>query len=252
MFRADIDGQTLVMDYAANVNMNFVMRDRQTRSLWQQATGEGYEGPLKGRRLAIYPFVISTWSEWRSEHPETLVLAPVPQDVEFVPQGGGPPINLYRLLWDRRQQEFQDQRASRGGPPPGRLRRQDSRLLMYEQVVGLDTGGARRAYPVAVLKNERVVNDQLGNQPIVVLATANGEMVTAYDRVLGGRTLTFEHRRPADQVVDVETGSRWNAFGECVAGRLRGRRLSVLTPMPSLWFSWAQFYPDTDVYTKKR
>jgi hypothetical protein len=249
VFRAEIDGQTLVMDFAANVNMNFVMRDRQTRSLWQQATGEAYEGPLKGRRLPIHPFVVTTWAQWRQEHPRTLVLAPVPHGAAFVPPGGGAPVNLYRLLWDRRQQEYQDQRASRGGPPPNRLRRVDTRLPMYEQVVGFDTGGARRAYPIEALRQERVVNDQLGSQPLVVLY-ADGEMVTAFARTLGTRRLTFE-RRATGEVIDQQTGSRWNVFGECVAGQLRGSRLSVLTPLPSLWFSWAQFYPDTEVYAGK-
>jgi hypothetical protein len=252
VFRADVRGQTLVMDFAANVNMNFVMRDRQTRSLWQQATGEAYEGPLSGQHLEIYPFVVTTWEEWRAEHAKTLVLAPVAGDVAYVPEGGGPPINLYKLLWDRRQQEFQDQRAARGGGRPARpLRREDSRLPMYEQVVGLDAGGARRAYPVAVLKKERVVNDQLGTQPLVLLATPDGAMVTAFARTLRGRTLTFEMRGPAGRVVDVETGSRWNAFGECVEGTLRRNQLTMLTPLPSLWFSWAQFYADTGGYTGK-
>jgi hypothetical protein len=253
VFRADVDGQTLVMDFAANVNMNFVMRDRQTRSLWQQATGEAYEGPLKGRRLEIYPFVVTTWKAWRTQNPKSLVLAPVTGAVAYVPPGGGPPVNLYRQLWDRRQQEYRDQRAMRGGGRPARpLRREDDRLPMYEQVIGLDAGGARRAYPVEILKKERVVNDQLGSQPLVLLSTPDGAMVTAYGRTLKGRTLTFELREPADDVVDVETGSRWNPFGECVSGRLRGSRLSALTPLPSLWFSWAQFYADTDIYQSEK
>jgi hypothetical protein len=251
VFRAEIDGQPLVMDFAANVNMNFVMRDRETRSLWQQATGEAYEGPLTGRRLPIYPFVVTTWGAWRTAHPKTLVLAQAAQAAAYTPPGGGTPVNLYRLLWDRRQQEYQDQRAARGGPPPSRLRRVDDRLPMYEQVVGLDGGRARRAYPIDALRQQRVVNDQLGGVPLVVLY-ADGEMVTAFVRTLGARTLTFERRPATGEVVDAETGSRWNAFGECVDGKLRGSRLTALTPLPSLWFSWAQFYPDTEVYQPAR
>lgn len=53
------------------------MRDSQTCSRWQQATGEAFEGPMKGTRLPIMPFKLTTWGEWRAQHPETLVLVPV-------------------------------------------------------------------------------------------------------------------------------------------------------------------------------
>jgi len=46
------------------VGMNFTFADRETGTRWQQETGEAFEGPLKGSRLEIYPFLITTWKEW--------------------------------------------------------------------------------------------------------------------------------------------------------------------------------------------
>ncbi len=51
-----------------------VMYDRKTGSSWSQVTGEAIFGPLRGHRLAEVRSVVTTWEEWRREHPDTLVL----------------------------------------------------------------------------------------------------------------------------------------------------------------------------------
>ncbi|MBI3047498.1 MAG: DUF3179 domain-containing protein [Acidobacteria bacterium] len=79
MFRAEIDGRTLDFDTGSGLGlrgMNFMMRDRETGSTWQQATGEAFDGPLKGKRLTIAPFELTTWEAWRARHPDTLALVP--------------------------------------------------------------------------------------------------------------------------------------------------------------------------------
>ena len=51
-------------------------------------------------------------------------------------------------------------------------------------------------------------------------------------------------------IADDQTGSRWNIFGRAVSGPLAG---TALEPVPGrigqLWFSWAVYRPDTEVYT---
>lgn len=56
---------------------NKLMYDRQTRSLWEQWTGEPVWGELVGSGidLTILPVVYTTWGEWLAEHPETMVLS---------------------------------------------------------------------------------------------------------------------------------------------------------------------------------
>ena len=56
---------------------NKLMYDRQTDSLWEQFTGRPVMGKLTGSKieLKILPVVLSSWSEWRSRHPETRVLS---------------------------------------------------------------------------------------------------------------------------------------------------------------------------------
>lgn len=59
------------------VDGNLIMYDRETDTLWQQSTGAGMEGELEGQALAELPeeeWAVLSWGEWRSLHPDTLVL----------------------------------------------------------------------------------------------------------------------------------------------------------------------------------
>lgn len=50
------------------------MRDIQTGSLWSHILGECMGGPLKGTQLQSIPSVITTWGDWKKEHPATTIL----------------------------------------------------------------------------------------------------------------------------------------------------------------------------------
>ena len=59
------------------IDGNLVMYDRETDSLFQQASGEGFEGALEGQRLQELEeesWGLVRWGQWKSEHPDTLVL----------------------------------------------------------------------------------------------------------------------------------------------------------------------------------
>ena len=237
MFRAEIDGRALTFFHTNMVGMNFTFVDRETGTRWQQETGEAFDGTLKGRRLEIHPFLITTWKEWRQRHPRTQVMTPVPGLAE-----------MYDLMWAT----IQARRPGRPGPPSDRMPRpEDTRLPAYEPIVGLEAGGARRAYPLDVLGTERFVNDQLGSEPVLVVYRPESDTVTVFSRNLGSRTLTFERRAPSGDLSDVETRSRWNAYGECLDGELRGSQLKALIGVRQFWWSWAAFFPGTDIYAGK-
>jgi len=233
VFRAEIDRRALTFFHTNMVNVNMTFADRETGTRWQQETGEAFEGKYKGRRLEIYPFLITTWQEWRERHPETLVMEPVPGFEE-----------MYSDMW----RAILARTPGRAGPPADRIRREDPRLPAYEPIIGLEAGGAKRAYPRERLKTELVVNDHLGSELVLLIYTPRSDTVTVFSRNLDGRTFSFERRPQSGDLVDVQTGSRWNAYGECVEGELRGRRLKALIGMPQFWWSWAAFYAGTDIY----
>ena len=233
VFSSEVDGKKFTFELAGNRGNNFFMRDLETNSHWQQIGGDCFEGPMKGKRLTMVPFLYTTWGEWRTQHPDTLVLVPEP---------------AYKEAYD-----FMNNRISNwafgSNKKPGRelIREQDNRLPNYEQVIGIEVGNAHKAYPVSELRKESVVNDNVGPAAVLVVYISGIDTTTAFSRVLNGRTLTF---RPGDagKIVDNDTGSTWNSYGECIAGKLKGQKLDRVIPEPGAWFAWAEFHPDTEVY----
>lgn len=230
-----MDGKKLTFDLAGLIGSNFVMRDRETGSRWQQATGECFEGSLKGKRLAMVPFLLTSWQEWRSQHPATLVLVPEP-DLTLQYQRMGQMIASFPMR----------------GPARGVIR-EDTRLPATERVIGLEAGGGHKAYREADLKGLGLVNDRAGSLPVALVYSPAAGMFTAFVRMFGSRELHFR-RVSSDPVIleDAETNSRWNAYGECFNGELKGTKLEAVTPLPSFWFSWAEFFPQTEIFLAKQ
>jgi hypothetical protein len=70
---SESDPETGVRDSA-----NLVMYDEPTGSRWSQVLAEAICGPKTGESLEILPSTVATWGEWRTEHPDTVVLLPPP------------------------------------------------------------------------------------------------------------------------------------------------------------------------------
>ncbi len=234
VYKAVIDGKPVTFYHTNMVNQNMTFADAETKTRWQQQTGEGIDGPLKGKHLDYVPYLITTWKEWRVRNPKTLVMQPVPGFEEF-----------YAAMWSVIQWRTPDKAG------PDRIARKDPRLPAYESVVGIEAGRAHRGYPRTLLKKERVVNDQVGTEPVLVIYASRSDTVTAFSRTLDGRTLTFAQRGQSSDIVDAETGSRWNPYGECVEGTLRGNRLNGILGVPQFWYAWSEFNADTDIYAGK-
>ena len=61
--------------YLAGINnQNFLMRDEQTGSYWQQISGRAVSGPLKGQQLTLVPSDELTLATWKAEEPGGTVL----------------------------------------------------------------------------------------------------------------------------------------------------------------------------------
>jgi hypothetical protein len=54
---------------------DLVMYDRKNNNLWQQLTGKAFSGPDRGYQLETLPLVMTEWSTWLSEHPDSQVLS---------------------------------------------------------------------------------------------------------------------------------------------------------------------------------
>ena len=227
-----MDGKALTFERVALRGSNFVMRDSETGSRWQQLTGECFDGPLKGRQLEMIPFLLTTWGEWRSKHPGTLALAPEPAYKAN-----------YAVMASRN--------SIMPSQPPNGIIHEDSRLPVREQVAGVAVRDAYKAYPLALLRKQSVLNDAVGPSPVLLVYDAPSETTIILSRLVDGRTLTFHAAKSGavDTLIDDQTQSRWTPYGECTAGRMKGRKLDTIVPQLSFWFAWAEFHPDTQVYS---
>jgi quercetin dioxygenase-like cupin family protein len=235
VFRAEIDGRRLHFEYDSMVNANEVHRDVETGSRWQQSTGEAISGPLKGRKLTLYPFILTTWKEWRSRYPTTQILQPQPGYAERMP-----------ILRPRQKQAL---RSGEGAAPDGSFSK-DDRLRPREMIAGLAVGGETMAFPIVALRTVRVVNERIGGVPVVVIHQPSSDTTTAFEAHAKGRVLTFEAATAdASAVVDTGTRTTWDAYGLAVKGPLKGTQLKPLILIPEFWFAWSQFRPGTRLYT---
>jgi len=70
---------------------------------------------------------------------------------------------------------------------------------------------------------------------------------TVFVPSVDGERLTFFF--DGESFRDEKTNSIWTLLGTAVDGPLSGTALSPLVHSDHFWFSWAAFYPDTEIYT---
>ena len=125
----------------------------------------------------------------------------------------------------------------------------DERLPMKSNVNGVKIGDQNRTYPVTLSENERLVHDELGGTPILLVAAERGDFIQVFDRRIDGAALTFSPAAAGDNFTDNETGSEWAPTGDCVAGRHKGARLEPIPHYTKIfWYVWADFVPGSEIF----
>ncbi len=227
VFERIIDGQTVEFGTSGKLyNSNLLMYDRLTESYWSQAVGLAVKGPLSGRVLETVPFDVITWGDWKGLHPDTLVLT---TDTGHSRAYNVDPYGSYYT--DRRVMFPIDNR--------------DDRLHPKEIILGFSMGNTSKAYPQSVVESEALINDAIGDTPVLI-ASLFPENARAFERTVGGQVLDFEYED--GRITDTGSGSVWNYDGLAVSGTLRGEQLERLSIEPGFWFEWFAFHPQTLIY----
>lgn len=245
-----VDGETAVFGVSGLLwNSDLVMYDTVTDSLWSQLLATAIRGPATGTELTLLPATMATWGEWRTEFPETRVLLPPPES------------NTVR---GRRQARDYDRDPYAGYARSARIGIgyndfSDDRLDPKASVIGVYADGVARAYPLEAVWEAGVVNDTVGDLPVVVSASVNGTLV-AYDRRVAGETRTFERDPATASADDAGDGSTSPALraGDSAWGLLTGEGRSGPLADTTLrrandrsqqfWFAWADFHPETEIW----
>ncbi len=246
MYRRTVDGETLDFGTTGALrDSNLLMYDRQTESWWQEFGGEAVIGQYAGQRLEQLYLSIVSWADFKAMFPDGQALSR--------PDSGRPYGSNPYSGYDRP-----------GNSPFLFSGEEDPRLPPVERVVAIERGDAAWAVSFTTLSEERVVSASIGGQDVVVFwmpgtASALDAGAVSQGRDVGtagifspigpdGKVLAFAPD-PDGNIVDEQTGSRWNIFGRAVSGPLAGAQLNP-TPgrIGQLWFSWAVYRPDTVVY----
>lgn len=231
MWETTVDGRALHFRLWGINNQNFIMRDDETGSWWQQVSGECILGELKGRKLKLFDHDELTYATWKREGEGGRVLRP---DPKIQASGSYAPAD-----WEQRMQRV---------PVATTLADPNEKLPARTLVVGVEAGGAAKAYPVDALARQNPVLDRIGDAPVLVLLAEDGKSVRVFDRRLDGRALEFFQRPDSRELIDAETGSSWDFTGAATSGALAGKRLARFQPVKDYWFDWKKYHPDTGVY----
>ena len=230
-----VDGEETTFGVSGYLwNADLVMYDRATDSLWSQIMATAIRGPKTGRTLSLVPSTLTTWGAWTDSHPDTEVLLPPPVSGTI----GGPTSRDYEsnpyVGYD------ESRRIGIGGESYAGERHPKT------EVIGISTGTAARAYPFDAVRGAGVVNDRVGDLPVVV-TVAPGASLVAYERRVDGEIPEFG---PAGDGHLRAGGSRWErTTGRAVDGPHEGTRLERANDAsPMFLFAWRDFHPDTDVY----
>jgi hypothetical protein len=207
-------------------------------TLYSCLTGQAFDGPKRGARLAPVPTLMSTWGFWLKHYPGSVAYH----------------------MYDKYQPVAL---PTRGNNDSRRTRRasEDARLPADEIVLGVHDGGRALAFPVAQLAKTGLVAAQLNGKPLIVIWETETQTAAAYrphatpPRPDKGkaRDLTLFRDRSAvgNPLTDRETNSHWDIAGRAVDGPLQGWTLAWLDSTQVKWFAWAAEYPETTIYQSK-
>jgi hypothetical protein len=197
-------------------HFNAMLEDRTTGSWWRQANGEAITGKLKGTMLPEVPHKQVTLKQWLALYPNSLIMQADP------------------AFTDQYSKNYAYERGSSRSALTG-----TDTASWHDKswVVGLTVNEHSKAYDWNRLRRERVVNDDVGGAPVVVVLGPDDESYFAFLRpdaqtrfalrgdslVAGGRAYALSGDGPSGQLQHVDASQEF-------------------------WHSWRTFQPATERY----
>jgi hypothetical protein len=234
VWKRSINGRVLHFYLAGINNQNFLMRDKETGSWWQQITGKAVYGPLQGSALELVLSDELSFGEWRSEAPEGKVLAPVPKYTKE-----------YDINWEPEILKL-----------PVVISFPGTELKSRDVVIGLTIDGVARAYPWESFAKQSPVLDRVSGEPLLLVLGPDGRSFRVFVSRIDGRDteLFLAHAdSPSERnwtLFDTATHSEWNFQGCATSGPALGKCLDRVPALKDYWFDWRNYHPDTTIYKR--
>ena len=271
MWTRTVNSRVLHFYLAGINNQNFLMRDRETGSWWQQITGKAIYGPLRGASLDLVLSDELTFGEWKSEVSDGKVLSPVPKY-----------LKKYESNWEPEVAKL-----------PVVISFPGTQLKSRDVVVGLELDGASRAYPWDTLVKQSPVVDRIRGVPVLLAVGPDGKSFRVFKSSIDGKEAEFFLKgesevdtksetpaatksptamKPASSasadakanvsaapplaatkawtLLDTATASEWNFQGCAVSGPSQGKCLDRVPALKDYWFDWRNYHADTSIYKR--
>jgi hypothetical protein len=198
---------------------NAMFEDSGTKSWWRQATGEAIAGPLKGEFLPEMNYMQITARKLFELYPHALVMQPDKKSIRKYDTSG----------------KFEQ------GKSTGRLTRTDTLSWKDKSwIIGIQTGDESKAYDWNYLKNQRIINDKIGTEPVIIVLSTDGQSFAAF-------------KRPEETKYFSLQNDTLFADGEIydLSGMGLGTTTKALTKVNAyqeFWHSWQTFNPGSQKY----
>ncbi len=269
MWTRTVNGRVLNFYLAGINNQNFLMRDKETGTWWQQITGKAIYGVLKGASLELVLSDELTFGEWKSEVSDGRVLAPV----------------------SKYGKEYDSNWESEVAKLPLVISFPGTELKSRDVVVGLEIDGPGRAYPWDTLVKQSPVVDHVNGLPLLVAVGPDNKSFRVFISRIDGKDAEFflkgetvgETKTAAKDtpvatkasgsatgevkagastdskvasvpnpkpwtLLDTVTASEWNFQGCAISGPSLGKCLDRVPALKDYWFDWRNYHPETTVY----
>jgi len=216
IFEPIVGGQYETFRLVGMDTFNAMFEDRRTGSWWRQATGTAVTGPLKGTRLPEVTSSQLTLRQFFALHPNGRVMQPDPASAS----------------------QYDPEARFERGESRGDLTRTDRGSWNEKSwVVGIERGTASKAFDWNLLKAHRIINDRVGDTPIVLALSEDGQSFAAFERPAGVSAFTI-----AGNVL-AANGRSYDFSGRDLAGA--GPALTPIEASQEFWHSWRSFHPAT-------
>jgi hypothetical protein len=235
VFERTVDGRELTFGVSGILYRdNLVMYDHQTNTLWSQLLGQSLRGALRQQQLTVIPSLITTWAEWKQLYPETRVLSA--EQMGLYEDGLSDPYSGY----------YTSGAAGLAGDVT-----HAADIPAKALVIGVQVGADLRAYPLALLSEVGLLEDELGGVPFLLVYDAPLQVVYVYQRAVNGEVMSFAAATTPHTLQDRQSGSTWDwRTGQATTGELTGMTLTPYPATLTFWFAWAGIFPETDVYMR--
>ncbi|HHH49563.1 MAG TPA: DUF3179 domain-containing protein [Saprospiraceae bacterium] len=165
-FLANVAGQNRNFGVSGLLyNSDVLLYDRESQSLWSQIKSKSVAGKSSGQELVFIPTIHTTWSKWKEQYPNTLVLT---KKTGFNYNYDN---KAYAAYQDSPKLMFPVANESKA-------------FAKKEKVIGIKVNGKFKAYPFSKLKKSKgIITDVFNGQTLKITFDKAAWVATVRDEV---------------------------------------------------------------------